>query len=229
MDRPLVSGNRRSDRRGWVTVFAYLGAAYTCVRAARRSRAAVGGQGSTLAAARPAWLALTGQARRLATLPANDRLASLWVSLAGVLLLLGVNKQLDLQTALTELGRIAAHAGDWYDVRRNVQVAFIACILMASLWLVVAVLRLTRGSLSRSGPRSRAPCSSSASWRFGRRRFTTSTCHQLSVVRLEGELVARARRARADLDRSLARQRRGNTERDDDCSGAARQRRCARV
>ena len=172
------------------------------MRAARRSRAAVGGQGSTLAAARPAWLALTGQARRLATLPANDCLASLWVSLAGVLLLLGVNKQLDLQTALTESGGSRARRG-LDHVRRNVQVAFIACILMASLWLVVAVLRLTRGSLSRIWP---ALAGAVLLVSFVAIRATSF--HHVDVLinlRLSGLKVnwlLEARRARADLDRS---------------------------
>ena len=56
---------------------------------------------------------------------------------------LGINKQLDLQTALTEFGRVLANNRGWYDKRQIVQVWFIisvalACILIACILLVVA-------------------------------------------------------------------------------------------
>jgi hypothetical protein len=38
---------------------------------------------------------------------------------------LGINKQLDLQTALTEFGRVLADNQGWYDKRQVVQVWFI--------------------------------------------------------------------------------------------------------
>jgi len=41
---------------------------------------------------------------------------------------LGVNKQLDLQTALTELGRIMASEEGWYEQRRRVQRVFILLV-----------------------------------------------------------------------------------------------------
>jgi len=56
---------------------------------------------------------------------------------------LGINKQLDLQTALTEFGRVLADNQGWYDKRQVVQLWFIigvasACILMACILLVIA-------------------------------------------------------------------------------------------
>ena len=100
---------------GWFTVAAYLVAALLCLRArrvAREERAA------------------------------GARHCSHMFWLVGVLGLfgLGVNKQLDLQTAFTEFGRILAREQGWYEDRRMVQLAFIAGVLTAALiglgWLV---------------------------------------------------------------------------------------------
>ena len=56
---------------------------------------------------------------------------------------LGINKQLDLQTAFTELGRVVASTQGWYEQRRIVQFWFIVavaaiCLLMALVLLVLA-------------------------------------------------------------------------------------------
>ncbi|MFP8833735.1 hypothetical protein ACLIJR_05640 [Hydrogenophaga sp. XSHU_21] len=58
------------------------------------------------------------------------------------LLLLGINKQLDLQSAVTELGRIAASEGGWYDRRHQIQEAFIAGLVLMGLTLFAVVLHL---------------------------------------------------------------------------------------
>jgi hypothetical protein len=47
----------------------------------------------------------------------------------------GINKQPDLQTALTEAGRYPAHYQGWYDQRQVVQLAFIALIAVISLFV----------------------------------------------------------------------------------------------
>jgi hypothetical protein len=52
----------------------------------------------------------------------------IWRSIGGLFVLLGINKQLDLQTAFTELGRLAAYYGGWYEHRQIVQIAFIMLI-----------------------------------------------------------------------------------------------------
>lgn len=67
-----------------------------------------------------------------------------WRFIAILFLALGVNKQLDLQTALTEVGRIIAHAQGWYDQRRSVQVAFIAVVAFTCLAMAITVLILMR-------------------------------------------------------------------------------------
>lgn len=74
-----------------------------------------------------------------------------WGLLALVTLFLAVNKQLDLQTALTATARCLAHAQGWYEQRRIVQLAFIAVFLgvtFAGLWIGG---RSLRGNLRESG------------------------------------------------------------------------------
>ncbi|MFU8883765.1 MAG: hypothetical protein ACNA7Q_15490, partial [Rhodobacterales bacterium] len=48
-----------------------------------------------------------------------------WGGLAGVMAFLAVNKQLDLQTLMTVIGRCHAQIEGWYDDRAGVQRGFI--------------------------------------------------------------------------------------------------------
>ena len=60
------------------------------------------------------------------------------------MLLLGINKQLDLQSLLTEMGRQVARYQGWMEQRRVVQFGFIACfstILMAGFVCFCIVMR----------------------------------------------------------------------------------------
>ena len=57
-------------------------------------------------------------------------MGALWNALAVGLLLLGINKQLDLQTALTELGKILAARQGWYEHRQRVQIDFIIGVVL---------------------------------------------------------------------------------------------------
>ncbi|MDX2021240.1 MAG: hypothetical protein SF187_13450 [Deltaproteobacteria bacterium] len=101
---------------GWVTVFAYAAAAYLCGRAYRRSKHA-------------------------RTPPAQHHVHRAWAALTFGMLALGINKQLDLQTALTEAGRALALQQGWFEGRRVVQAAFVlivaivALVMAAWLWL----------------------------------------------------------------------------------------------
>jgi hypothetical protein len=95
---------------GWLTAVAYVLAAVTCARAARRG---------------------------------GDR--GFWWLLAGLLLALGVNKQLDLQTWLTVTGRQLAHHQGGYDRRGTIQVAFIAAVAAAAMIGLGLLARLARG------------------------------------------------------------------------------------
>jgi hypothetical protein len=101
---------------GWITVLGYLVCAVLCFRQFRR----VGGR------------------------PANRGLLVFWAVLTGALVLLGINKQLDLQTWLTLSGRRLAVEQGWYDHRRLVQMIFVAAIALAgfaSFWLMWRIAR----------------------------------------------------------------------------------------
>jgi hypothetical protein len=54
-----------------------------------------------------------------------------WRILTVAVLLLGVNKQLDLQTLFTQTGRDVAHEQGWFEHRRNVQLVFV--VVLASV------------------------------------------------------------------------------------------------
>jgi hypothetical protein len=67
----------------------------------------------------------------------------LWRAISVLFVGLGINKQLDLQTALTELGRIIAFRQGWYGERQSVQLWFIVgvgltCILVAAVLIIWA-------------------------------------------------------------------------------------------
>lgn len=64
-----------------------------------------------------------------------------WLLLAVLLFLLGINKQLDLQSWFTQVMRDSAHAHGWYAQRRAMQLAFIA-ILGLGMLIVLLSLRL---------------------------------------------------------------------------------------
>ena len=69
-----------------------------------------------------------------------------WLGVALLMALLGVNKQLDLQTWFTEVGRDLALAHGWYQERQKVQVLFIGTLatagMIAGAWLWRAFRRL---------------------------------------------------------------------------------------
>ncbi|HQU72921.1 MAG: hypothetical protein KDI06_14780 [Calditrichaeota bacterium] len=62
-----------------------------------------------------------------------------WGGLALLLVFLGINKQLDLQTLLTDIGRALALSQGWYEGRRGIQLLFVLGLIFAgfkaSKWL----------------------------------------------------------------------------------------------
>jgi hypothetical protein len=70
----------------------------------------------------------------------------LWQALAFGLVGLGLNKQLDLQSALTELGRLMAYDEGWYEYRHKVQRAFILCVGLAAIGMGALLLAVMRRS-----------------------------------------------------------------------------------
>jgi len=100
---------------GWVTVAAYAAAAWQCVALGRGK---VPG--------------MTARERRV------------WWWLAAIMILLGVNKQLDVQTAFTELGRMVAKTQGWYERRAHVQRRFIELVLAGAIGTAVVGLIMVR-------------------------------------------------------------------------------------
>lgn len=73
-----------------------------------------------------------------------------WSSLSTTLVVLGINKQLDLQTLLTQVGRHFARSQGWYEQRRVVQEWFVIGIAFGGLCVLVLLAWLFRGSLWRN-------------------------------------------------------------------------------
>jgi hypothetical protein len=108
---------------GWFTVFAYLAVTLACGLnwAAERRRQRRGDPSSPL----------------------------FWLGMSGMLLFLGVNKQLDLQTLLGEVGRRMAKDQGWYARRTLYQALFIAGLAIAGLIALAALMWLTRKQWKR--------------------------------------------------------------------------------
>ena len=74
----------------------------------------------------------------------NERRA--WWAISVLFLALGINKQLDLQSALTEAGRVLAHYQGWFEQRQLVQLAFIALVAIICLTAAITLLLWTRSA-----------------------------------------------------------------------------------
>ncbi len=109
-----VASVARADLADWVTVAAYLFAAFLSARA-----------GS----------AVVGRQRR-------ERMV--WRTIAVLLVLLAINELMDLQTLLTSVGRAHAQANGWYADRREVQLVFLLVFGMATAVSGVTILWLVR-------------------------------------------------------------------------------------
>jgi hypothetical protein len=72
-----------------------------------------------------------------------------WPSLCVLLVLLGFNKQLDLQSWFTYVGKKTAVEQGWYAERRPMQVGFIVVLATVGLATGVVLFRRLRGALGR--------------------------------------------------------------------------------
>lgn len=107
---------------GWLTVAAYALAAVLCFIVAGRIRTPDG----------------DSQARRT---------RRMWIGVGIFMSFLCLNKQLDLQTLLTKIGRAVAMQGGWYDNRRIVQFLFVMAIVAVGITVFVVIVRKTRSIL----------------------------------------------------------------------------------
>lgn len=99
---------------GIATTVGYLASAAACIWAAQQIPAAIVGR--------------SGHRR-------------FWGLLAAVELVLGVNKQADLQTSLTQLLRQWARQEGWYEHRRPLQIAFSVAACAVTVWLLCWVVK----------------------------------------------------------------------------------------
>ena len=113
---------------GWVTVAAYLLAAAGCGLAAWREPMPDG------------------------TLRPRARPSRFWLCLAVIMLALGINKQLDLQSLVTQIGRDVIAARGLYSERRELQAAFIAAVVLACVAALAVFLWAARRTLTRRWP-----------------------------------------------------------------------------
>ena len=103
------------------------------------------------AAAAACWVAWRRERLAARLIPASPLRPAFWLVLAVAMAVLGVNKQLDLQSLFTQIGREAAQRGGWYEQRRTVQAAFIAGLGAAGLGAGGAMLWMVRRSWRRYG------------------------------------------------------------------------------
>ena len=119
---------------GWTVCFLYAVCALMCWRAHRSSRYG--------------HIVLACSAPREAQL--QMRLSIAWLGTSVVMALLALNKQLDLQTWVIEVGRDLAHRQGWYARRHEAQAAFFMVFVIggmalagaAAWWLAPVALRL---------------------------------------------------------------------------------------
>jgi len=145
---------------GWLTVVAYVVAALLALRAARLHRA---GSHRDDPPRDRAHAAEPGQAHNLQALVEQARhssrpvtfthqewlLVRFWALVFVVMLALGLNKQLDLQTFFTEVLRDLSHAQGWWEARRPFQVAFIGLIALCGGGVTIVLALVMRQVLHR--------------------------------------------------------------------------------
>jgi len=110
---------------GWVTVVAYAVASWFAWQARNRCLRVAGKPGKDPIVARNL-----------------VRMSWLWFAYVGILVFLGLNKQLDLQTWVAEIARDWSKQQGWYDDRRRFQAAFIGFIGVAGIGGLVLGIRL---------------------------------------------------------------------------------------
>lgn len=77
---------------------------------------------------------------------ASRRERRFWIGTALILVFLGLNKELDLQTLVTTQGRLLAHQGGWYEQRRLVQGAFLLVLALGGALVIAALVAWLRRS-----------------------------------------------------------------------------------
>ena len=84
-------------------------------------------------------------------LPIQRREVLFWWTCAFVLGFLAINKQLDLQTLVTDVGRCIAVEQGWYEDRRDVQRGFLAAVVLLGVTGVLCCGLVLRRTFARTG------------------------------------------------------------------------------
>jgi hypothetical protein len=146
---------------GWLAVVLYFGAAYLAYYAGRLERKlqprgremALGWSGLAKEAMERIRATVRNPARvfqlNSASSTSETLLPTFWFALCGVLVFLGFNKQLDLQSCFTQVGREMAHSEGWYENRRIVQVIFIVILGLIGLAIIAGSYWYIRGAWRR--------------------------------------------------------------------------------
>ncbi len=88
---------------------------------------------------------------RLFLSPTLGKQKTFWLMMSCAMLFLGINKQLDLQSYMTAIGKYIAMRNGWYEQRLIVQGWFIKFIVLASLSLLVFLVWYLRGTCIYNG------------------------------------------------------------------------------
>jgi hypothetical protein len=99
------------------------------------------------------WTAVVGYATAIGLCVRNGRRESrgagsgaFWIGLSALLLVLGVNKQLDLQTWFAEVAKDLVRNAGWWDARRQLQIGFVLVLWMGGMTFTVALRRFVAES-----------------------------------------------------------------------------------
>lgn len=110
MDRGWKPGIGDPTFIGWFITFSYFAVSYLCFR----------------------------NARNLTRRSGINSLTMTWWLITAVLVFLGFNKQLDLQSLITEIGRSVAIEQGWYENRRMVQKEFVLALAVGGFGVLLA-------------------------------------------------------------------------------------------
>jgi hypothetical protein len=142
---------------GWVITVGYFVSFLLCLWAgakAKRAAAKAAGKGAYKPIpVRGAPKGAVGNAHDVKSCSGRQKGDGLWFLLTIIPFLLGVNKQIDLQTLLGDIGRAAARSQGWYQKRRAAQAAFIAFFALECGLVVVFIAKKAgkrRGEYSAS-------------------------------------------------------------------------------
>jgi hypothetical protein len=138
---------------GWLAVAGYFAAAYLAYRAGKFERRLEPRESEMgwRRVARDAYEELRGALTNRKTKIENRKtlLPTFWFALCATLVALGFNKQLDLQTCFTEIGRDMAHSEGWYESRRIIQAIFVIVVFLIGVAIVAAAYWYIRGAWQR--------------------------------------------------------------------------------